>query len=137
MADYRIIDESLKIDACLECGTLFYGRLNKRFCCDACKNRYHNRKQQEIRRVKLRMRTILERNYSILSSLLSMNLFSINRQELLLLGYNMDCMTTLCKVGRHEQCSCYDIAFYRTQTRIYNIHRVSYPSKECPEDDSF
>ena len=109
MTDYKIIDQSLKIDSCLECGTIFYGRTNKVFCCEACKNRYHNRKYQEIRNVKLRVRHILEKNYTILSGLVSDKISSIGRDELMLKGFNPEYVTGCMRMNKRELCYCYDI----------------------------
>ena len=124
MAGYKIIEQSLKTDTCLECGTVFYGRANKVFCCESCKNRYHNRRRQELRNMKMRLETILGRNYSILSDLISMNRFSVSRQELLMMGYRPEYVTSVCREGRRELYSCYDISFYLTPAKICNIHRV-------------
>lgn len=125
MTDYKIIDQSLKIDSCLECGTIFYGRTNKVFCCEACKNRYHNRKYQETRNVKLRIRHILEKNYTILSGLVSDKISSIGRDELMLKGFNPEYVTGCMRMNKRELCYCYDIAFVRTPSRIYNLRRIA------------
>ena len=124
MAEYKIIDQLPKAEACLECGTVFYGRRNKRFCCDACKNRFHNRRSQAFRGIKTRVVSILEKNYSILSSLLSGQVYAVTRSELCLLGYSPGFLTSCIKVDKHEQCSCYDICYNRTANRIYNIRRL-------------
>ncbi len=124
MTEYKIIgDSDTNGPSCLECGTTLYGRANKRFCCESCKNRYHNKRYQAERNLKLRIKTVLDRNYSILSSLVSGNVYSVERQDLQLLGFNIDYMTAFSKIHNRECCSCYDISFIRTPTRIYNIHR--------------
>lgn len=124
MAEYKIIgDSDTNGTSCLECGTTLYGRANKRFCCESCKNRYHNKRYQAERNLKLRIKTVLDRNYSILSSLVSGNVYSVERQDLQLMGFNIDYMTAFSKIHNRECCSCYDISFIRTPTRIYNIHR--------------
>ncbi len=124
MAEYKIIENSdTNGTSCLECGTTLYGRANKRFCCESCKNRYHNKRYQAERNLKLRIKTVLDRNYSILSSLVSGNVYSVDRQDLQLMGFNIDYMTAFSKIHNRECCSCYDISFIRTPTRIYNIRR--------------
>lgn len=124
MDEYKITDEPLKIDACLECGTVFYGRRNKRFCCEACKNKFHNRKNRTFRGIRTRVISILEKNYNILSSLLSGQIYAATNSELYLLGYSPGFLTSCIRVDKHEQCSCYDICYNRTSNRIYNIRRI-------------
>ncbi len=125
MADYRLIKNFPGIETCLECGTIFYGRANRKFCCETCKNRYHNRHYQDIRNMKLRIRTILDRNYGILSGLLSENRLAADIAELSLQGYNPDYVTSFHKTGNRSKCSCYDIMFTISAGRIYNIRRTS------------
>lgn len=130
MAEYKIIgDAETNGTSCLECGTTLYGRANKRFCCESCKNRYHNKRYQAERNLKLRIKTILDRNYSILTSLISGKVYSVDRQDLQLMGFNIDYMTAFVKINKRECCSCYDISFVRTPSRIYNIHRKLIASK--------
>ena len=123
MAEYRLIKNFAGVETCLECGAIFYGRANRKFCCDACKNKYHNRHFQDIRNRKLRVRSVLEKNYKILSGLLHENRLSVDFAELSLLGYNPEFVTTFHKTAGRTQCSCYDIMFMISAERIYNIHR--------------
>ena len=55
------------IPVCLECGDrIRYGRADKKFCCDECKNRHHNHKSRSGRFIKRKVLSILEKNYEIL-----------------------------------------------------------------------
>ena len=114
MGKYSIIGEAVKTETCLECGVVFYGPPNKKFCCDSCRNKYHNREHQEIRNMKLRTHTILEKNYRILSDLLANNVLAIDRGELYMMGYTPGYLTSVIRTRTHEQCTCYDISFRRT-----------------------
>ena len=116
MAEYRLIKNFAGVETCLECGAIFYGRSNRKFCCDACKNKYHNRHFQDIRNRKLRVKSVLEKNYKILSGLLHENRLSVDFAELSLLGYNPE---------------CYDIMFMISAERIYNIHRSEPMEQVC------
>ena len=50
--------------SCLECGDrIEYGRQDKKFCCEECKNRYHNRQARRSRVFRLRVMSALEKNY--------------------------------------------------------------------------
>lgn len=125
MAEYRLIKDFPGMETCLECGTAFYGRANRKFCCEACKNRYHNKRYQDIRNTKLRVRNTLERNYRILTGLLSENRLSADIAELSLLGYSPGYVTSYHKAGSRMQCSCYDIVFTVTAGKICRIHRTA------------
>jgi len=125
MVKYGIIGEGGGNAGCLECGTEIYGgRSDKKFCSEVCKNRYNNRKTQNLRNLKLRIRTIVERNHEILSALLREKVYSIERDELRMMGFNPEFVTSHAKAGRHDHCCCYDIAYVLTPTKISNIRRL-------------
>lgn len=124
MSIYRIPESANNHESCLECGSHFYGRANKKFCSEGCKNRYHNRRYQGIRNTKCRILNILEKNYDLLSHLIQDNRLSVEIVELLVLGYNPDYITSFRKAGKYSMCSCYDIIFFRSDTRIYNIRKA-------------
>lgn len=128
MGKYNIIGEDTRTETCLECGTVFYGPPNKKFCCDSCRNRYHNREHQGMRNVKLRTHTILDKNYRILSDLLANNILAIDRGDLYMMGYTPGYLTSVIRTRTHEQCTCYDISFRRTETKVCNIHKIGWHS---------
>lgn len=110
---------------CLECGEeIEYGRHDRKFCCQECKNRYHNRQHHYRRTVHLRIIGILNKNYEILNRLLMADVTSINLGDLSQMGYNPGFVTSCRKVRGHEECRCFDIRYFSTATRIFNIERV-------------
>lgn len=112
--------------SCLECGKTVNGRKDKKFCCLSCKNSYNNRKHKAIEDYKIGTLRCLSRNYEILQMLISENKDHISREELRKLGFN-DQYITGHRLGKrkHEECSCFDIEYCRTATKIFHIHRVS------------
>ena len=59
-----------QIPKCLECGhKIRYGRTDKKFCCDKCRNRYNNAQVKEGRAYRRRVMKALSGNYDILDSL--------------------------------------------------------------------
>ncbi len=52
---------------CPICGIKLHGRLDKIFCSDTCKSRYHRNKNDERRPVTRTIDSILHRNWKILS----------------------------------------------------------------------
>ena len=68
---------------CLECGDeIRYGRKDKKFCSNTCKNRYHNEIQHYSRSSRLRILGAFDRNYSILEKLLRLNIRTISAQRM-------------------------------------------------------
>lgn len=110
---------------CLECGDpILYGRSDRKFCSDSCKNRYHNRKSHYLRSLQLRIIGTLEKNYGILSGLIGSGVTSISLGDLAQLGYNMEYITSHHRMGRHNEYRCFDIKYFCTPTRIFGLERV-------------
>ncbi len=121
--EYEVRTEKSK---CLECGDLIeYGRQDKKFCCDSCKNRFNNRRTRGSRSAKLKILSSLERNYSILDNLLKINITSMSVLELQHLGFKLDCVTSYQKVRRHNVFLCFDISFTVIADRVTSITRLS------------
>ena len=109
---------------CLECGAVIYGRKDKQFCSVLCKNRWHNRKQQERRLYRQQIVAILMRNYEILDGLLKEKKQSASLLELTKAGYEPTFVTGHRKGAfRHEEYFCFDICFYRSDTKIFHLQR--------------
>ena len=110
---------------CLECGgEISYGRRDRKFCCAECKNLYHNRQHHYRRSVHLHITGALEKNYDILNRLLKAGITSVNLGDLAQMGYNIEYMTSYHKVGGHSEYRCFDIRYFCSATRIFNIERV-------------
>jgi len=109
---------------CLECGKAVYGRKDKHFCDLSCKNRYWNRQAQAQRRFRIQTVETLNRNYAILDTLIKEKRLSVELEELERLGFEANVVTGHRKgMCRHDEYACFDIRFYRTGTRIFNIRR--------------
>lgn len=54
---------------CLECQDPIFGRADKKFCSDACRNAYNNRMNKRKDAEVLRINGILKKNYQILNTL--------------------------------------------------------------------
>lgn len=111
---------------CLECGTPISGRKDKKFCCTDCKNIYNNRSNRKIKRYKNSVVSILSNNYAILDRLLKCNVSHIAREDLLQLGYDQRYITGHSgRNSKHEDCSCFDIHYYQSESKIFNLRRMS------------
>lgn len=121
MAYRKQIDEE---GSCLECGKAFYGRKDKHFCSLSCKNAYHNRRVRERRHLRMEVMAALARNYEILDSLLKEERVSAPLTELEKAGYDPAFITGHRKgLYRHDEYTCFDISFYRSSTKIFNVRR--------------
>ena len=73
--DYKRWERSIPV--CLECGDkIKYGRTDKKFCSDDCRNRHHNEKQKESRAYRRKVLAILAKNYDLLDALIKMGVDS-------------------------------------------------------------
>ena len=54
---------------CIECGKIFTGRSDKKFCCDMCRNSWHNRHYREERNILSVVNSRLAANRRILENL--------------------------------------------------------------------
>lgn len=98
---------------CLHCKAPLYGRSDKKFCDDGCRNLYHNKrnriKQQTIRNIN----RILARNYSLLKSMEDVSQQQFTREDLVLKGFNFKYFTSIDSCGRGISCYwIYDKAYY-------------------------
>lgn len=111
---------------CLECGNAIeYGRQDKKFCSSKCRNDYHNHKGHDQRAYHARVTGILNRNYKILRSLVEAGETSAELGDLVQWGFNPEFMTYNRKsVGRNE-CHCFEIKYYMSPSKIFNIDTVS------------
>lgn len=114
-----------QVKHCLECGEVIaYGRSDKKFCSSRCKNRYNNERFRDFRIVCGRVETMLRSNHSVLEKLLDLKLDGMSLSELSVMGFNRDVFTTCRKVGVHQEYGCYDLRYYMTANRIFNLHRT-------------
>ena len=110
---------------CLECGDkISYGRSDKKFCCEDCKNRHHNHIARSSRSVKRRVVSALERNYNILEDLVRSGENAVGLSEVMALGFNPGYATSFKKVGRHQMYECFDITYIMTASRLCAISKI-------------
>ncbi len=80
---------------CCECGTVLYGRIDKKFCNCQCRSSYHNRKRLKDLRIVRIHNSKLIRNRSILKSY---RVNDVIRKEVLQgLGFDFDFFTMVKK----------------------------------------
>lgn len=118
-------DTSTDIAHCLQCGSPIIpmtGRQDRKFCCQDCKNRWHNiHRTTARRRYHDRVSRILENNNTILRHLLTMGITSIDRRTLRELSFNFEFATSYCKLGRRQHYTCFEIHYDLTPSRLINL----------------
>ena len=121
---------------CLECGKELYGRRDKKFCSLNCKNTFHNRIEQQSKKIRNSTVRVLEENYKILDDLLKDGIRSICIEELEDAGYRSAAITGFLTSGRgHYEMSCFDIRFSQSSSRIFNIRREAISRQSAPSPD--
>ena len=110
---------------CLECGDeIVYGRKDKKFCSDDCRNRHHNHHHRSCRQYKRMVTVILDRNYEILDELVRSGIEAIWVADAIALGFNPAYVTSYRKHGTRSMCHCYDICYVTTDNRMTSISKI-------------
>ncbi|NGM63772.1 hypothetical protein [Sphingobacterium sp. SGR-19] len=79
---------------CLACGELVVGRSDKRFCHDACRNAYNNKRNSLPNSFVRKINDILKRNRQVLGKILGKEkMQKVSREKLLSKGFDFDFFT--------------------------------------------
>ncbi|MBR1406819.1 MAG: DUF2116 family Zn-ribbon domain-containing protein [Bacteroidales bacterium] len=131
---YKIDEDALV--HCLECGdAITYGRPDKKFCCESCKNRWHNRLEKASRSYRVKVKATLSRNYEVLNDLLKLGISRMNLYDLRALGYDPQYVTAAIPVGKRFEYMCYDIRFRQTPVQVSNLTKIAVPRRKTGEND--
>lgn len=122
--EYKTREEGAE-GTCLECGNVLYGRTDKKFCDESCRNRYHTRRHAESTRMKRRVIAALDGNYRILTEVLSSGKDSAELSELEAAGFKPGVISGHTKYRGHDEYRCYEIRYVRTPTRIMGIRKIT------------
>ncbi len=111
---------------CLQCGDpIAYGRHDRKFCCDVCKNKFNNLKAKGTKKVKMKILSNINRNYTILERLLRGGVTTIGVVELQQMGFKFDYVTSYQKIRRHDVFLCFDISFTVISDKVTAITKLS------------
>ena len=110
---------------CLHCGVqIRYGRTDKRFCCDECRNRHNNAQAKAGRAYRRKIMSLLSSNYDLLNELVKSGIDSVDLIDLVTMGFSPSVMTSFHRVGKHDEFCCFDIKYIMTRTRLYAISKI-------------
>ena len=94
---------------CPECGKPIFGRIDKKFCSDACRNAHNNRSNSDATNYVRNVNNILRKNRRVLAEMNPEGKTKSHREKLLASGFNFDFYTNtyITKDGK-EYRYCYD-----------------------------
>ncbi len=94
---------------CLECGTPFHGRVDKKFCGDPCRIAFNNRLNSDSVNYVRNINNILRKNRRILVDLNPTGKIRISTDKLKSKGFNFSYFTSIYKTKEGSQYFyCYD-----------------------------
>lgn len=85
------LPEELK--TCLECESELFGRVDKKFCSDYCRNAYNNKRNRDSNKYVRNINNILRKNRRILEEAAPTGKGVAHKDELLFRGFNFDYYT--------------------------------------------
>jgi hypothetical protein len=80
---------------CLECGAKIVGRIDKKFCSDACRNSYNNKFNKDSKNLIRNTNNRLRKNYRILEALNPDQKTKISRAKLIEKGIDFNYFTSI------------------------------------------
>ncbi|MFT7033036.1 MAG: hypothetical protein ACJA2S_001537 [Cyclobacteriaceae bacterium] len=103
------MNQEIENKNCPECGRSIFGRVDKKYCSDACRNSANNRLNADSNNFVRNVNNILRKNRRILLDLNSTGETTIKLIELFKKGFDPDFYTNshTTKEGQ-EYCYCYD-----------------------------
>lgn len=79
---------------CLECGKPIFGRVDKKFCDDQCRNAHNNKKNSDANNLVRNVHYILRKNRRILEELNPTGKEKIHRNKLIDKGFDFTYLTS-------------------------------------------
>ena len=84
---------------CLECSRTIYGRKDKKFCDDSCRNNYNNHQNRENTNIIRKINRILKKNRQVLEEVSGLTdekrTHKTHREILLNKGFRFDFLTSI------------------------------------------
>lgn len=112
---------------CIQCGNeIVSGRPDRKFCCEKCKNRYHNRQRYPLRQgLETAVLRVLDKNHAILDRLYKMGVTSIDLITLSNLEFDPHFVTSYRRAGRRQVFAVFDMQYELTSARLKNLQCLS------------
>jgi len=107
---------------CMECGSSFYGRADKKFCSELCRNTHNNRERSVTSNYIRNINTILTKNRRILEQFIttSAGTAKASKNKLLEKGFNFNYFTSLYTTKKgYTYYYCYDYGYLPIEHDYY------------------
>lgn len=99
---------------CPECGRPIFGRVDKKFCSDACRNAHNNRMNADSTNLVRNVNNVLRKNRRILCELNPEGKVKMKEEKLLRKGFDFEFFTnTYTTKAGHTYHYCYDQGYLR------------------------
>ncbi|MCG8328952.1 MAG: hypothetical protein MI974_14765 [Chitinophagales bacterium] len=107
---------------CIECGELFTGRSDAKFCSPHCRSNHNNRQNRDFNNFMRNINNILRKNRRILADLNPNGKARIHRDKLMEQGFKFSYFTNeyVTKSGRVYR-FCYDQGYIETEDNYYTL----------------
>lgn len=107
---------------CLECEEKLFGRIDKKFCGDDCRNSYNNRLNKDTNNLMRNINNILRKNHRILRKLNPTGKKTIAGQKMHQAGFNFNYFTNIytTKAGKVYH-FCYDEGYLQLDEKTYAL----------------
>ena len=114
-----------EIRKCLECGTEIYGRVDKKFCSDQCRNTYNNRIHAVSNTYIRKVNYILRKNRRIMEEMLEdtgKEAIRVHKSKLIDKGFSFDYYTNIYKTknGNYYYFS-YEYGFMKVDDDYFTV----------------
>jgi hypothetical protein len=109
---------------CPECGDTIKGRMDKKFCSDACRNAHNNKLTADVTNYVRNVNNILKRNRRILETLTPQQTAKTTKTKMLQMGFNFDYYTNSFKTGKGTSyIFCYDFGYVKEDSEYVFLVR--------------
>jgi hypothetical protein len=109
---------------CIECKERISGRIDKKFCCDQCRNVYNNKRIGEASSYIRSVNNILRRNRNILEELLPSKNSIASRSRLMQKGFDLSFYTHTSKTRKGEAYFCYEYGYMQLNDEQFYLLRL-------------
>lgn len=105
---------------CPVCHSPIFGRADKKFCSDQCRNAYNNEKYSLNSPLIQKINRVLKKNYTLLKTLNKSGKTKVNRSKLLQEGFDFNYFTSIYKTKKgNVYFLCYDQGYLKLEDEMY------------------
>lgn len=123
--------DSIDSKVCSECDRPIFGRMDKKFCSDACRNAHNNRVNADATNFVRNVNNALRKNRRILLGFNPEGEVSIHRDKLLKSGFDFDYFTSSVMTAEGKEYKyCYDLGYSYLDDHTLLLHHRSESSME-------